>query len=458
MTFDPLLGAIRFGTGLSPHHEPPPTQAAIMDRLAGPDTMATALPIAPFSVTQPSMVEFVRLRRASRNEATEAGRADAEQQISEWRIAARQTRRNNALATIGRSLDAPLGLRERLTAFWADHFTVKGRNALAHHMITPFVEEAIRPHITGSFRDMLRAVATHPMMLLYLQQTDSHGPNSPRGLRRERGLNENLARELMELHSLGVGSDYTQTDVRELAELLTGLTFSPANGFKFDTRMAEPGSETVLGVNYGPKATLQTIHSALDNLALHPDTAEHIARKLAVHFVSDTPDAGLVEAMAQSFQQTEGDLQSVLGTMIDHPAAWAPGGDKVRPPIEFITASLRALGLRATDIKRLEVRDYQRLIIQPLRVMGQPWETPVGPDGWPEAAQDWIIPQAMAGRINWAMRMPREFVRPLPDPRDFVRTALGDRAPPSVVFAATAAESRADGIGVILASPAFQRR
>lgn len=458
MTFDPFIAATRFGTGLSPRHAPPTGVADVFASLEGPDTLASDLPIAPFATAQPSMVEFVRLRRASRDEPTQEGRDAAEAGIQDWRVAARITRQKNAVTTIARGVTAPIGLRERLVAFWADHFTVKGRNALAHHLITPFIEEAIRPHVTGSFPDMLQAVTVHPMMLLYLQQTDSHGPNSPRGIRRGRGLNENLARELMELHSLGVDGSYSQTDVREMAELLTGLTFNPRTGFAFDDGMAEPGSETVLGKSYGPKATLQTILTAIDDLARHPDTANHIAEKLAVHFINDTPDPDLVRAMAQTFLQTEGDLQSVIGAMLDHPAAWTPERTKVRPPVEFITASLRALDVAPDTLFALDDRTYRQRIVRPLRVMGQPWETPVGPDGWPEAAQDWIIPQAMAGRISWALRMPKEFVAALPDPRDFVQTALGDLAPQSVIFAAQSAESRADGVGVILASPAFQRR
>jgi len=141
------------------------------------------------------------------------------------------------MKTFARSIAAPIGLHERLTAFWADHFTTEGRNLQTRHMVTPFIEEAIRPHITGSFAAMLRAVTAHPIMLHYLQQIDSHGPNSPRGMRRGRGLNENLAREVLELHSLGVGGTYGQSDVTEFAELLTGLTYHPLTGFTFDERM-----------------------------------------------------------------------------------------------------------------------------------------------------------------------------------------------------------------------------
>jgi uncharacterized protein (DUF1800 family) len=458
MTFDPFIAATRFGTGLSPVHAPPASAADIMARLEGPDAMVAAIPIAPFATATPSPADYVTLRRAENAAETDADKARTKAATDEWREAARLMNYENALRTMSRSIAAPLGLRERLTAFWADHFTTKGRNIQTRHMVTPFIEEAIRPHITGNFADMLRSVTTHPIMLHYLQQIDSHGPNSPRGIRRGRGLNENLARELLELHSLGVGGRYSQTDVTELAELLTGLTYHPLSGFTFDKQMAEPGAETVLGVSYGPDASLKTIHAAIDRLARHPDTARHIARKLAVHFISDTPDAGLVGRLEQVFAQTGGDLLAVMGAMLDHPAAWTSARAKVRPPIEFINASFRALNVAPGTLLQRDLQDIRRWIERPLRVMGQPWQAPVGPDGWPEAPADWIIPQAMAGRISWAMQAPAQFAPDLPDPRDFVRTALGDLAPQAVIFAAESAEKRSDGIGIILASPAFQRR
>lgn len=458
MTFNPFIAATRFGTGLSPLHVPPTSVSDIMATLEGPDTMAQLIPIAPFATATPSPADYVLLRRAENDAQTAAEKAAAKEATDQWRLHARDMGYLNAIKTLGRNIAAPLGLRERLTAFWADHFTTEGRNIQIRHMVTPFIEEAIRPHISGNFADMLRAVTTHPVMLHYLQQIDSHGPNSPRGIRRGRGLNENLARELLELHSLGVGGAYSQTDVTELAELLTGLTYHPLNGFKFDPQMAEPGTETVLGVSYGPKATLQTIYTAIDQLAHHPDTARHIARKLAVHFISDTPDDGLLDRLSQVFLQTEGNLLAVMGALLDHPAAWSADRAKVRPPVEFISASLRALDVTPDALIGTAQQDIRRWIERPLRVMGQPWQDPVGPDGWPEAPADWIIPQAMAGRISWAMQAPEFFVPDLPDPRDFVRTALGDLAPQAVIFAAESAEKRSDGIGVILASPAFQRR
>ncbi|MFT4699948.1 MAG: hypothetical protein ACI9ND_000755 [Yoonia sp.] len=458
MTFDPFIAATRFGTGLSPIHALPASVADVVADLQGVDTMAREIIIAPFATATPSPAAFVTLRRAERAAETEDDKTRTAAAVQQWRADARTLQYKNAMKTMARSMAAPLGLRERLTAFWADHFTAKGRNSLIRPMITPFIEEAIRPHITGSFVDMLIAVATHPVMLHYLQQVESHGPASPRGLRRGKGLNENLAREMLELHSLGVEGRYEQTDVRELAELLTGLTYHPLSGFTFDDRMAEPGAETVLGISYGPAASLNTIQTAIADLATHPDTSQHIARKLVVHFISDQPDEALVASIAQVFQQTDGDLLLCMMALLDHPAAWTADRAKVRPPIEFITASFRALNVSPEAIITADQQTIRRWIERPLRIMGQPFQDPVGPDGWPERPQEWIIPQTMAGRISWAMRAPKEFTDPLPDPRDFVRTALGNAAPKAVIFAATSAERRSDGIGIILSAPAFQRR
>jgi uncharacterized protein (DUF1800 family) len=458
MAFDPTLAAIRFGTGLSPVHTAPVSLHDLKMDLQGADTMAVAIPIEPFDTATPRPAVYQQIQKAVRAAETETDKALADAKIRQWVAEARSLQSRNLMKTMARSIVAPIGLRERLTAFWADHFTAKGRNRFVRHLVTSFIEEAIRPHVTGSFSDMLRAVTTHPVMLLYLQQSNSHGPNSPRGQRNGKGLNENLARELMELHTLGVGSHYDQTDVTELAELLTGLTYRPANGFSFDPRMAEPGSETVLGVSYGADATLQTVYNAIDDLALHPDTAHHIATKLAIHFVSDTPDPALVGAMGEVFLGTQGDLGAVMEALLEHPSSWIPERTKVRPPIEFMNAAFRALNVAPEALIAADHATYRTWIERPLRIMGQPFQDPNGPDGWPETAQDWIIPQTMAGRINWAMHAPDVFLDQLPDPRVFVHTALGSTPPEAVVMVADAAESRSDGIGLVLASPSFQRR
>ena len=461
MPFDPTIAAIRFGTGLSPLIAPPDSVAAMLAALTGPDRIAADWPIPAYSALAPDTAAL-RLLNRDRNRARDAGQAaqaaslDAE--VKAMRDANRGIGDAAFLATLIRGAVAPDGLRERLTAFWADHFTVKANQGAIRHLVTPYVEEAIRPHLAGRFADMLRAVVTHPMMLNFLNQSASVGPNAPAANGGRRGLNENLARELLELHTVGVGAAYGQADVRELAELLTGLSVDNAGVFGFDPRKAEPGAETVLGVTYGADATVDNVMAALENIAIHPATARHIVGKLAVHFVADTPDSGLVDALTARFTDTGGDLGAVYATLLDHPAAWARERAKVKPPVAYLTSALRALAVPPDVLIGLDRRDLNVTLQRPLRVMGQDWERPIGPDGWPEAAAAWITPQGMAGRIDWALSMP-EILRPdLPDPRQFVRDALGDSAPATVTFAAGAAATRAEGVAMVLSAPAFQRR
>lgn len=458
MAFDPTLAAIRFGTGLSPRRPLVPDVDALVSDLMTPDRMQRQHRIDGYENVTPSLAAIYRgnrrLRAARGTDTEEAALAH----FRDLRADATDSRVNGHLTTIARSLDSYTGLRERLTAFWADHFTVKARAFVQSHLITPYAEDAIRPHITGRFADMLKAVTLHPMMLTFLEQWRSTGPESELGKRTGRGLNENLARELLELHLLGVDGSYTQRDVRELAELLTGLVYHAQRGFYYDARMAEPGAERVLGIRFSPQADLNTVLTALEALALHPETAQHLAHKLAVHFVSPEPDTAMVAAMAAAYLDSGGNLFAMTKAMLVNPAAWTPEKTKVRLPMEYVTAGLRALGVTGSDVRGWDLRRYRGVFRNPLQVMGQTWEQPVGPDGWSEDETDWIIPQAMAGRISWALRAPSLLVDPLPDPRDFAVIALGDHLPDEVRFAADAAETAREGVGIVLASAAFQRR
>jgi uncharacterized protein (DUF1800 family) len=294
-------------------------------------------------------------------------------------------------------------------------------------------------------------------MLAYLSQDRSVGPNSLTGKRGGRGLNENLGREVMELHSLGVGAGYTQADVRQMAELLTGATFSAQKGFFFEPKWAEPGPETVLGRSYADEGP-EPILAALQDLALQPQTAAHLARKLCVHFLSDTPNPDLLDAMAEAYLQAGGGLWALYDTLLSHPDAWSEAAPKVRQPFEFLVAGLRGLGLSGREVMEMELRDFRRAILAPLQAMGQPWQSAPGPDGWPEEPQAWISPARLAARIAWAMAVPQHLVRPLPDPRALVGDVLGPRASEALVWAAARAESRRDGVGLVFASAEFNRR
>lgn len=457
MSFDPEIAAIRFGYGLSPHIAPPQSPQAMLEALAAPDEMARAYPIPGVAALAESFAQAREINRARR-----AGAPGAREALRDWRQANRERHAAMLRATVARGVAAPDALRERLTRFWADHFTVKGRGT-TRLVVQSFVEDAIRPHVSAPFATMLRAAETHPLMLIYLDQASSIGPGSEVAARnakkgRRRGMNENLARELLELHTLGVGGAYGQDDVRQLAELLAGLTVRRTSEGVFLPERGEPGAEQVLGRSYGgPRPKLEDIHAALGDIAVHPDTAAHIARKLAVHFVSDSPPEGLVRHLRDAFVETAGDLGAVTRALLEHPAAWGPL-EKTKQPFDFIVSAGRALGLSGARVAGLDLQQTRRVLERPMALMGQKWEDPTGPDGWPEDSAHWLTPQGLAVRINWAMAAGRLRDIELPDPRALVRNALGGQAGPGLRFAARAAERQAEGVGIVLSSPDFQKR
>ena len=241
MQFDPQLAEIRFGCGLSPVIAPPVSVAQMLDSLNAPDTIAERFPVETFEIFQNRVAEAVRLRKLRR---TNRGSPEALAALNGWQMLNQQARIAQ-VAWLGQHFtrwtwtDAPL--RERLGHFWADHFTATGKAGVARRAATPYVESAIRPRVAGLFEDLLLATVLHPLMIHYLDQERSIGPASPRALRggNVSGLNENLAREVLELHTLGVGGPYTQTDVIQLAELFTGVTTGDPMRMKFRKDMAK---------------------------------------------------------------------------------------------------------------------------------------------------------------------------------------------------------------------------
>ncbi|MFQ6549238.1 DUF1800 domain-containing protein [Aestuariibius sp. 2305UL40-4] len=460
MPFTPTLAETRFGVGLSPRVSPPETTAAMLDRLAGPDLVAQRYAIPNSTEVTPSASEYSAAARARREASGTPREEEADKAFKAIRTQAMIRWAEFSTIALARSIETQDGLRERLVRFWADHFTIRAKGGQNLQFVPIYIEEAIRPHVTGRFSDMLKAVITHPRMLIYLDQNRSFGPNSKRAERLGRGgLNENLARELLELHTLGVDGPYTQHDVRELAELLTGLSHDGDRQFDFRGHYAEPGAETVLGQSYGgDKPSLSDIHAVLDDLAAHPATAEHLSRKLARHFIADVPPDDLVMALSATYRETGGALLAMAATLVGHPLSWSVEKQKVKQPYDFVESALRAVDVAPQKLLALDRKEVQRYLHRPLTVMGQSPRGPVGPDGWPEEAEAWVTPQGMAGRIDWAMRLPVVLGPDLPDPRRFVHGALGPEPDEAVVFAAGAAETPAEAIGIVLASPDFQRR
>lgn len=457
MQFDPELAEIRFGTGLGQAARPVGDAGAVLARLARPDSAAQKFQISGFQQQLPDIRAERALTRQSR------GNDSAKRQVNKMR---REMRRRQAVwftATIARYADNADGLRERLTRFWADHFTVMGKRPMTRPLASTFVEDAIRPNLTGNFGDMLLAATTHPMMLDYLDQTRSFGEGSVAGQRRGKGLNENFAREILELHTLGVGGPYSQTDVREFANLLAGYTFDRQGQVIYFPAQGSPGAETILGQRYGRGTPrVEDVHAALRDLALHPATAAHIARKLAVHFVSDTPDAGLIQHITAAFLESGGALMDCYTAMLEHPKSWQIERVKVKQPFDYIASSIRALGVSGAQMMAIKPDDIRDGLASPMALMGQSWERPNGPDGWAEDGPHWITPQGLAARIQWALTLPLAVQEKtggtLPDPRAFAQTALGTHADEQVLFAAAAAETRWEGVGLVLSAPSFQRR
>lgn len=454
----PELAAIRLGYGLTPHHPPAADTDAILAGIAysAPDADAMTQDEARLAAIE--VIERGRELRAG----DESQRKILEGVNRDLRAFGVSTLRQR----VARAVDDPVGFGERLVQFWADHFTIRAMAAAHNKLAAAFVDEAIRPHINGRFEDMFVAADLHPMMLLYLDQNTSVGPNSRFGMGRKAkgnivGLNENLAREAMELHSLGVEAGYSQKDVRQFAELLTGVSYNPRAGFEFLPNRAEPGAETIFGKSYGGGAnpTIDDIREAFVDLARRPEAAAFLSRKLAVHFTSDTPDEGLVAAMTARWRETGGLLPEVYRVMITHPALVDSFREKARQPFDFIVSSLRALGVTGAQVRAWDNRQTNRFLVQPLIKMGQGWGLQIGPNGWPEEAAAWITPQALAARINWILDIQKRLLADaLPDPRELLVTAFGGTQSEILSWAVPKAESAREGIALILASNDFNRR
>ncbi len=461
MAFDPVLAAIRFGTGLSPDQDPVQSVRGVMGSVDG--AIEARYPMPTWDVLQPVLQAYTTARKEKLKlrRAGQTGQAfkDAQQAEKEQTRVLRQVRNQTLQNTVARGAFDRTGFSTRLTLFWLDHFTAHGKGRLWNEMAGDYMDSAIRPFVLGRFEDMLYAAVTHPLMLHYLDQSRSVGPNSAFGLQRPgRGLNENLAREVMELHTLGVDGPYSQDDVRNLAKLLTGLTAGTVTGFRWRQRMAEPGPHRVMAHDYGRKNPgLKHVVAVLQDLARHPSTGRHLALKMARHFVMDDPSDNLVSAMAEAFG-TNGDLAAMTEAMLRHPDAWGADGGNVKWAMEYMISVVRAMGVPPHRIDGWNQKTLNQIVRQPLQAMGQPFFGAPGPDGFKERDAAVMQPHTLAARLEWALRAPDAMVRGLPDPRKILPQALGPRAPQSLRFAVEASENRHEGLAMIFVSPAFQRR
>ncbi|MEO5937943.1 MAG: DUF1800 domain-containing protein [Sphingomonas sp.] len=374
-------------------------------------------------------------------------------------------------ARITAALTSPAPFAERLTHFWANHFAVSADKLQVIGLSGLLEFEAIRPNLMGKFGAMLNAVERHPAMLLYLDQAQSIGPNSmagrfaanrPRPGGQKLGLNENLAREIMELHTLGVRTGYTQADVTEFARALTGWTVrgigrGPAarltgtegtpGEFVFAERIHEPGERTIVGRKY-PEGGEGQAQAVLDALAVSPSTAEHVSTKLARHFAGDTPPPALVARLKASFVKTGGDLPSLYKVLIDSPECWVAGPVKFKSPWEWTVSTGRALGLKQM---------LPLAAVGLLNQLGQPTWRPGSPAGYDDIAASWAGPDALVRRVEASERFATRAGAAI-DARMLAPKLFPGALTPATEQALARADSPGQGLALLLVSPEMLRR
>lgn len=361
--------------------------------------------------------------------------------------------RADAQARLNRAFIARAGLVERLVAFWSNHFAISiAKGGVTHVSAGAFEREAIRPFVLGKFGDMLLAVESHPAMLFYLDNQQSIGPDSPDGLKQHRGRNENLGREILELHTLGVCSGYTQRDVTGLAGILTGRSWfrpdEPVHGgeFVYIQRAHEPGEQTVLGKRYADTGAAQA-HDVLLDLARHPATAAHVAQKFARHFVADEPPPALVAKLEKSFKDNDGDLRELARTLVRADESWTQERSKFKPPSEWIVGISR-------------IAEGQGFIPVPWLLnaqasLGEPLWRPPAPNGFADTTAAWIdgVPRRLDIATEFAGRL-----RPDTNPLELLDRSLGPLASSDTRGTIARAESRPQAFALLVMAPEFLRR
>jgi uncharacterized protein (DUF1800 family) len=480
MTTPPLYAAIaahRFGLGEPKLDNVGDDPAGWLRKQIGPGDAAVGGPfpsavqaLAAYSEQKVPVSALLATRPASAPASASTG---ASASTSEPAFSLRDIINEDLQSRMATALATKRPFAERLVLFWANHFSVSINKGPVRGLAGALEREAIRPNIAGKFETLLRQASMHAAMLRYLDNNSSIGPHSQAAERIARrtaddkekrrkvstGLNENLAREIMELHSLGVAGGggvygpwggYTQADVTAFAAVLTGWrAYDPPRSSQattFDAHWHEPGPKTIMGKQYpeGPQALDQAFH----DLATHPSTARFIATKLARHFVADDPPVPLVEKLAKTFNQTGGDLAAVYRTLIDAPESWEAAPRKLKAPEEFAISSLRVLG--SGDRHLAKVRES-------LGNLGQRPHTAPSPAGWPDKAEEWLGPEAIWKRVEWSQRQAERFGDQL-DARALARASLGPLLTDTTYQQIERAADGTQAIVLLLMSPEFQRR
>jgi len=497
LTFS-TMAALRFGTGFRPGQAPPESVEELLGQLDAGRRETLDFPDGGLAAARERISdkasELAALKLADKDIDPPTQRAHR----ARYRAGLDNFLTRDEHARFMQAVLSPNGFNERLAGFWFNHFSVSTRKEDFMRLVVPVYEaEAIRPYMAGRFADLVKTAVLHPAMLIYLDQVKSFGPTSPQGIKRKAGLNENLGRELLELHTLGAGSGYTQTDVRNAAYVLTGMTVD-RNTYRarYAVNMAEPGSRSVFGTSYGGGARGEgDVDAMIDDLAATPQTRDHICRKIARHFLSDTPPPEVVDAMTSAWTRNGGDLTAVYTAMLRHPRSWDDEGQKAKLPFDYIVSGLRALSAEekgladlgfapvktamadqaigaenlmpavtnAPDIDSKPLDPAIRklrpnpLTVQAVARHGQPLWRPPSPAGFDDGFSTWIAGGPLADRIAWA-RLAAARLGGNRDPRAFLQETLRDAARQDTIHIVSKAPNRQMGLALVLASPEFNRR
>jgi len=464
------IAVLRFGLGARPgelQRAAADPRAWLQEQLRGPVTLSSNLKLAPSDEILSAFLA-ARAVRQLRRKADVANNAVMEAYLPHYRAQV-LARTQSAAATT-----RPFG--ERLTHFWANHFAVSADKGIVTGIAGTLENEAIRPHVCGRFQDMLIAVEKHPAMIAFLDNQNSAGPNcraaqfggrrtggrfgaggdAKRGANRQLGINENLAREIMELHTLGVQGGYTQTDVTTFAKVLSGWSIGGMRGqpgggapgrFFFRENLHEPGTQTLLGKTFREDGVEQG-EAVLGALASHPSTAQFIATKLVRHFVADEPPAALVDRVAKAFRASGGSLPDVYAALLTDDAAWETTQQKFKTPQDLVFSSLRAVDAVPSDPQEP---------LHSFEFLGQRQFTPGSPAGWPDNARNWDGSDALLHRVVWATRVGERFEQ-RSDPILICKESLGRYARPGTMASVQRAASASQALTLMIMSPEFQRR
>ena len=427
----------------------------------GPSERAGAIPL----LSSDQIYAAVAAAREQRLEARRdnANEVDAKAAQVALREAYQPHYRAQALARTQSAARTERPFNERLVHFWSNHFAVSADKGAIHGLAGTLENEAIRPYVNGRFVDLLKAAERHPAMIAFLDNQNSMGTNSPaaraaayRQPKRRFGINENLAREILELHTLGVDGGYTQADVTTFAQILTGWSIGggrgrfaggPVGRFYFREELHEPGPKTFLGKRYADEGELQG-EEALADLARHPSTARFIATKLVRHFIADDPPAAAVERVAHAFRAADGELPKVYTALVECPESWNTAAAKFKTPEDFVFSTLRALDL--TPQRPEEV-------VRAFDLLGQRPYTPGSPAGWPDTARSWDGSDALMRRVLFASRISSRY-QGAARPVEVASASLGRFARAETMTALERASSGEQALALMLMSPEFQRR